>query len=43
MHKTDDKGAKKDQEQQKSKTYKTALSFLPKEHVFVSPKLKAEK
>lgn len=43
MHKTDDKGAKKDQEQQKSKTYKTALSFLPKEHVFVSPKLKVEK
>jgi hypothetical protein len=43
MHKTDDKGAKKDQEQQKTKTYKTALSFLPKDHVFVSPKLKVEK
>jgi hypothetical protein len=40
LHKTDDKGALKDQEQQKTKTYKAALSFLPKDHVFVSPKLK---
>ena len=40
LHKTDDKGAKKDQEQQKTKTYKAALSFLPPGHVFVSPKLK---
>jgi hypothetical protein len=43
LHKTDDKGAKRDQEQQKTKTYKAALSFLPKDHVFVSPKLKTEK
>lgn len=40
LHKTDDKGALKDQEQQKTKTYKAALSFLPKNRVFVSPKLK---
>ena len=40
LHKTDDKGAKKDQEQHKTKTYKAALSFLPKEQVMVSPKLK---
>ncbi|HEV3032120.1 MAG TPA: hypothetical protein VG319_10795 [Polyangia bacterium] len=40
LHKTDDKGAKKDQEQQKTKTYKAALSFLPKDAAFVSPKLK---
>jgi hypothetical protein len=40
LHKTDDKGALKDQEQQKTKTYKAALSFLPKDRVFVSPKLK---
>ncbi len=40
LHKTDDKGALKEQEQQKTKTYKTALSFLPKERVFLSPKLK---
>jgi len=39
LHKTDDKGAMKDQEQQKTKTYKAALSFLPKDRVFVSPKL----
>jgi hypothetical protein len=43
MHKTDDKGAKKDQEQQRTKTYKAALSFLSKDQVFVSPKLKIEK
>jgi hypothetical protein len=40
LHKTDDKGALKDQEQQKAKTYKAALSFLPKDHVYVSSKLK---
>jgi len=40
LHKTDDKGALKEQEQQKTKTYKTALSFLPKDRVFISPKLK---
>jgi len=40
LHKTDDKGAKKDQEQHKTKTYKAALSFLPKDQVMVSPKLK---
>jgi hypothetical protein len=40
LHKTDDKGALKDQEQQKAKTYKAALAFLPKNHVYVSPKLK---
>jgi hypothetical protein len=40
LHKTDDKGALKDQEQQKTKTYKAALSFLPKNQVMVSPKLK---
>jgi hypothetical protein len=40
LHKIDDKGAKKDQEQHKTKTYKAALSFLPKEQVMVSPKLK---
>jgi hypothetical protein len=40
MHKTDDKGAKKDQEQHKTKTYKAALAALPKDRVFVSPKLK---
>jgi len=39
MHKTDDKGAMKDQEQQKTKTYTAALSFLPKDRVMVSPKL----
>jgi hypothetical protein len=40
LHKTDDKGALKDQEQQKNKTYKAAISFLPKERAYVSPKLK---
>jgi hypothetical protein len=40
LHKTDDKGAMKDQEQQKTKTYKAALSALPKDRVFVAPKLK---
>ena len=40
LHKTDDKGAKKDQEEHKTKTYKTALSFLPKNQVTISPRLK---
>jgi hypothetical protein len=40
LHKTDDKGARKDQEQHKTKTYKAALALLPKEQVMVSPKLK---
>ena len=40
LHKTDDKGALKDQEQHKTKTYKAALSFLPKDQVMISPKLK---
>jgi hypothetical protein len=40
LHKTDDKGALKEQEQQKTKTYKAALSFLPKDRVYISPKLK---
>ena len=29
LHKSDDKGARKDQEEHKTKTYKAALSFLP--------------
>ena len=40
LHKSDDKGARKDQEEHKTKTYKAALSFLPKDQVMVSPKLK---
>lgn len=40
LHKTNDKGALKEQEKQKTKTYTSALSFLPKDHVFISPKLK---
>jgi hypothetical protein len=43
LHKTDDKGAKKDQEQQKTRTYSAALAMLPKDAVFVSPKLKKDK
>src|SRR6185436_14844154 len=43
MHKLDDKGAKKDQEQQKTRTYNAALSFIAKDRVFVSPKLKKDK
>ena len=39
LHKTDDKGARKDQEEHKTKTYKTALAFLPKDQVMISPKL----
>lgn len=41
LKKTNDKGALKEQEAHKAKTYKNALSFLPKERVFISPKLKA--
>jgi hypothetical protein len=40
LHKIDDKGAKKDQEQHKTTVYKAALAYLPKEQVMVSPKLK---
>ncbi|HXU04556.1 MAG TPA: hypothetical protein VN903_26520 [Polyangia bacterium] len=40
LHKTDDKGAKKDQEQHKTQVYKAALAYLPKDQVMVSPKLK---
>jgi hypothetical protein len=40
LHKTDDKGALKDQEQQKTKVYKAALSSLPKDRTYISPKLK---
>ncbi len=40
MHKLSDKAAMKEQEAHKSKTYTNALSFLPKEHVVISPKLK---
>jgi hypothetical protein len=39
LHKTDDKGALKDQEQQKTRTYKAALGFLPKDQVMISPRL----
>ena len=40
LHKKDDKGAAKEQSTFQSKTYKTALASLPKNQVFVSPKLK---
>jgi len=40
MRTTDDKGAEKEQRTFQSKTYKTALASLPKNQVFVSPKLK---
>lgn len=40
MKKTDDKGALKEQEAFKAKTYKAALATLPKQQVSVSPKLK---
>jgi hypothetical protein len=43
LHKTDDKGALKEQEAHKTKTYGNALSFIPKERVFISPKLKKAK
>jgi hypothetical protein len=40
LHKKDDKGAAKEQSTFQNKTYKTALAQLPKNQVFVSPKLK---
>jgi hypothetical protein len=40
MHTTNDKGAAKEQSTFQSKTYKSALTALPKNQVFVSPKLK---
>jgi hypothetical protein len=40
MRTTDDKGAAKEQNTFQSKTYKSALAALPKNQVFVSPKLK---
>jgi hypothetical protein len=40
LHKLNDKAAMKEQEAHKTKTYSNALSFLPKDHVLVSPKLK---
>jgi len=40
LHKIDDKGAKKDQEQHKTAVYKAALAYLRKDQVMVSPKLK---
>jgi hypothetical protein len=43
MHKIDDKGAKKEQEAHKTKTYKAALAMLPKDQVMVSPKLPMSK
>lgn len=43
MHKLSDKAAQKEQEAHKTKTYLNALSFLPKDHVFISPKLTKSK
>jgi hypothetical protein len=40
MRTTDDKGAAREQNTFQTKTYKTALGALPKNQVFVSPKLK---
>jgi hypothetical protein len=40
LHKINDKGAIKEQEAHKTKTYLNALSFLPKDHVMISPRLK---
>jgi hypothetical protein len=40
LHKLTDKAAQKEQEAHKTKTYSNAVSFLPKDHVFISPKLK---
>jgi hypothetical protein len=39
LHKTDDKGAKAEQEAHSNEVYKQALGFLPKDHVMISPKL----
>jgi hypothetical protein len=40
LHKLNDKAAQKEQETHKTKTYLNALSFLPKDHVSISPRLK---
>jgi hypothetical protein len=40
LHTSNDKGAEKEQNTFQSKTYKSALGMLPKNQVFVSPKLK---
>jgi hypothetical protein len=40
LHNINDTGAIKEQEAHKTKTYTNALSFLPKERVMVSPRLK---
>jgi hypothetical protein len=39
LHKTDDKGAKAEQEAHNAQVYKQALAFLPKDRVMISPKL----
>jgi len=43
LHKTDDKGAKAEQESHNAAMYKQALGFLPKDHVFISPRLSMPK
>ena len=43
MHKLSDKAAQKEQEAHKTKIYLSALSFLPKDHVFISPRLQKAK
>ena len=43
MHTLSDKAAQKEQEAHKTKTYLSALSFLPKDHVFISPRLQKAK
>jgi hypothetical protein len=40
LHRKDDKGAAKEQDAFQNKTYRAALARLPREQVFVSPKLK---
>jgi hypothetical protein len=40
MHRKDDKGAAKEQDTFQAQTYKATLAKLPKDQVFVSPKLK---
>jgi hypothetical protein len=40
LHRKDDKGAEKEQDAFQGKTYRAALARLPKNQVFVSPKLK---
>ena len=39
LHKTDDKGAKAEQDAHNAQIYKQALAFLPKDRVMISPKL----